>query len=306
VSGRLLTINDLTPYQFNLLFDLSENIKLKPQKFQSRLQGKIVALAFERPYSEIQVAFEIGLLQLGGNPVLIQSSNIQRYMNISVSDMGKQLERWVDGIIISISSQQTMDKLAASTSFPVINASTDMFHPCQALSDLFTLKEKKGDFSGLSLAFIGAGKNICHSLLYASAKVGAHIKIAAPPGYEPDPIVLRKSEEAGLETGFSYQLVKNPIDAAEGADAVYSGTWPIMGRETDNKNQINILKSFQVNRSVMDHAKADAVYMHPLPAQRGKEVTDEVLGSKHSIIFDQAENRLHVQKAIMLLLLENK
>jgi len=298
-----LSVNDLSLYEFNTLLDLTEKIKAKPSRYQKELKGKVLAMIFEKPSLRTRMTFEVGMLQLGGKAVYLSPSDIQIGSRESVPDIGKNLERWVDGIMIRTFAHQNAVDMAQAAEIPVINALTDLLHPCQAMADFFTLREKKGALSNLKLAFIGDGNNVCHSLLLAAAKAGTIMNIATPSGYEPSPDILQLAEKAGEETGFKVSLTTEPQVAVQDADAVYTDVWTSMGQESEKESKSKIFIPYQVNSQLMDMAKKDALFMHCLPAQRGDEVTDDVIDSENSVVFDQAENRLHVQKAIMLLLL---
>lgn len=301
-----ISIHDLSLYQFNEILDLTQQIKEKPERFQNKLKNKILAMIFEKPSLRTRVTFEVAMLQLGGEAIYLSPVDIQLGKRESVYDVGKNLERWVDGIMIRTFGHQIIVDLAQACRIPVINALTDLLHPCQAMADFFTLKEKKGDLANLKLAYIGDGNNVCHSLLLAAAKAGSKMMVATPPGYEPSPDILKQAEEDGQETGSHFQLTHNPLQAAEKADAIYTDAWASMGEEEEKEKRAKIFAPFQVNKKLMGKAKKDAVFMHCLPAHRGEEVTDEVIDSAQSVVYDQAENRLHVQKIIMLLLLRKK
>jgi len=301
-----ISINNLTVYQFNHYSDLIQEMKRHPKRYHKKLKKKILAMIFEKPSLRTRMTFEIGMLQLGGEAVYLSPSDIQLGKRESIYDLGKNLERWVDGVMIRTFAHQNVLDLAQSCRIPVINGLTDLLHPCQAMADLFTLKEKKGYLANLKLAYIGDGNNVCHSLLYATAKAGTHMVVATPPGYEPKEDILKKAKEDGEETGSTFSLSNDPDEAVREADAVYTDVWASMGQEKEKEERIKIFTPFQINQNLMSKAKPDAVFMHCLPAHRGKEVTDEVIDSPQSIVFDQAENRLHVQKVIMLLLMESK
>lgn len=301
-----LSVHDLTPYQFSQIMDLTQEIKDKPLRFRQRLQGKILAMIFEKPSLRTRVTFEVGMLQLGGEAIYLAPSDIQLGTRETPYDAGKNLERWVDGIMIRTFAHQTAVDLAQASQIPVINALTDLLHPCQAMADLYTLKEKRGDLSSIKLAYIGDGNNVCHSLLFAAAKTGMTISVASPPGFEPNPDILQQAEIDGKDTGIKILCTTDPVEAVRDADAVYTDVWASMGQESEKAQRVKIFASYQINSGLMAQAKSTALFMHCLPAHRGEEVTDEVIDSPRSIVFDQAENRLHLQKAIMLLLLERK
>jgi ornithine carbamoyltransferase len=301
-----ISIHDLTLYQFSQIMDLTREIKEKPRRFKDRLRNKILAMIFEKPSLRTRMTFETGMLQLGGEAIYLAPSDIQMGNRETPSDVGKNLERWVDAAMIRTFAHQIALDLAHATRIPVINALTDLLHPCQAMADFFTLKEKLGDLARMKLAYVGDGNNVCHSLLFAASKTGASISIATPAGYEPDPDVINQAVQDGQETAFEVFLTTDPIEAVRNADAVYTDVWASMGQEAETKKRAEIFSPFQVNRELMRQAKEGALFMHCLPAHRGEEVTDDIIDSPDSIVFDQAENRLHVQKAIMLLLIEKK
>ncbi len=301
-----ISIHDLSVYQFSQIMDMTENIKARPQSYRSKLKGKVLAMIFQKPSLRTRMTFEVGMLQLGGEAVYLSPSDIQMGKRETPYDVGKNMERWVDGIMIRTFAHQEVIDLAGAAKIPVINALTDLLHPCQAMADFFTLKEKHKNFTSLKLAYVGDGNNVCHSLLYAAAKAGCQIKVATPSGFEPDAEIIKQAEEDATETGASFFLTNDPSEAVEDADAVYTDVWASMGQEEEKKERAKIFASFQVNDKLLAKAKADALFMHCLPAHRGEEVTDEVIDSPQSVVFDQAENRLHVQKIIMLLLMEKK
>ena len=301
-----ISIHDLSVYDFSQIMDLTENIKARPQRYRSKLKGKVLAMIFQKPSLRTRMTFEVGMLQLGGEAVYLSPADIQMGKRETTYDVGKNLERWVDGIMIRTFAHQEVIDLATAAKIPVINALTDSLHPCQAMADFFTLKEKHKNLTSLNLAYVGDGNNVCHSLLFAGAKAGCQIKVATPSGFEPDKEIVKKAEEDAKETGASFSFSNDPTEAVEGADAVYTDVWASMGQEDQKKERAKIFASFQVNAKLMAKARPDALFMHCLPAHRGEEVTDEVIDSPRSVVFDQAENRLHVQKIIMLLLMEKK
>ncbi|TEU06211.1 MAG: ornithine carbamoyltransferase, partial [Candidatus Aminicenantes bacterium] len=303
---NFISIHDLTLYQFSKILDISREIKDNPHRFRNKLKGKILAMIFQKPSLRTRMTFEVGMLQLGGEAVYLSPSDIQIGTRETVYDMGKNLERWIDAIMIRTFAHQNVIDLAQSCHIPVINALTDLLHPCQAMADFFTLKEKRGDLANFKLAYVGDGNNVCHSLLSAAAKAGSKMSVATPPGYEPDPEIRKQAEEDGKETGASFSFTNDPSEAVENADAIYTDTWASMGQEQEKEKRGEIFAPFQVNKSLMAKAKKGAFFMHCLPAHRGEEVTDDVIDSSQSLVYDQAENRLHVQKVIMLSLLGKK
>ncbi len=301
-----ISIHDLTLYEFNEIMDLSEDVKTSPRRFQKKLKDKILAMIFEKPSLRTRMTFEVGMLQLGGEAIYLSPADIQLGKRESVYDIGKNMERWVDGIMIRTFAHQIILDLAEACRIPVINALSDLLHPCQAMADFFTLKEKKGGLAGLRLAYVGDGNNVCHSLMFASAKSGVRMSVAAPAGYEPNPDIIRLAAADGKETGYELRLTTNPADAVVGADAVYTDVWASMGQEAEKEKKARIFASYQVNKELMSRARPDTLFMHCLPAHRGEEVTSEVIDSPNSVVFDQAENRLHVQKVILMLLMGKK
>jgi ornithine carbamoyltransferase len=301
-----ITIHNLSLYEFSQLLDLTQEMKTHPQRFRNKLNRKILAMIFQKPSLRTRMTFEVGMLQLGGEAVYLGPSDIQMGTREGIHDVGKNLERWIDGIMIRTFSHQDVLDLAESSGIPVINGLTDLLHPCQAMADFFTLKEKRKDLTNLKLAYLGDGNNVCHSLLLAAAKTGAQMAVATPPGYEPNKEILKIAEQDGKETGTTFTLTHDPEEAVHEADAVYTDVWASMGQEEEKEKRAKIFSAFQVNKTLMAKAKPDAFFMHCLPAHRGEEVTAEVIDSSQSVVFDQAENRLHAQKAIMLLLMRNK
>jgi ornithine carbamoyltransferase len=301
-----LSIHDLSPYQFSQVMDLTREIKEKPHRFRDRLKNKILAMIFEKPSLRTRMTFEAGMLQLGGEAIYLAPTDIQMGTRETTKDVGKNLERWVDAVMLRTFDHKTAVDLAQSCRIPVINALTDLLHPCQAMADFFTLKEKRGDLVHMRLAYVGDGNNVCHSLLLAAAKTGSKISVATPPGYEPDPDIINMAVKDGQETQFEIFITTDPHDAVRNADVVYTDVWASMGKEAEKTDRTEVFTPFQVNRELMAQAKPSALFMHCLPAHRGEEVSDDIMDSSQSIVFDQAENRLHVQKAIMLLLIEQK
>jgi len=301
-----IAIHDLTRYEFQQMLDMTDDMKKRPGHYDKALKGKILAMIFQKPSLRTRMTFEVGMLQLGGEAIYLAPSDIQLGSREGIYDVGKNLERWVDGIMLRTFAHQIILDLAKSTRIPVINALTDLLHPCQAMADIYTLHEKKGGLSGLKLAYVGDGNNVCHSLMFAAAKAGTKMAVATPAGYEPNPEIVRQALEDGRETGFSLLVTNDAAEAARGADAVYTDVWASMGQEAEKEKRARIFAPYQVNAALMAHAKPDAFFMHCLPAHRGDEVTDEVIDSPNSVVYDEAENRLHVQKVICLLLMGKK
>jgi len=305
-----IAIHDLTPDEFHKILNMTDDMKKHPRRFRKSLKNRILAMIFQKPSLRTRMTFEVGMLQLGGEAIYLAPSDIQLGSREGIFDVGKNLERWVDGIILRTFAHQIILDLAASTRIPVINALTDLLHPCQAMAAFYTLREKKGGRTGLTFGltftYVGDGNNVCHSLMFAAAKSGTKMAVATPAGYEPNPEIVQQALEDGKATGFSLKLTADPAEAASGADAVYTDVWASMGQEAEKEKRARIFAPYQVNAKLMSHAKPDALFMHCLPAHRGDEVTDEVIDSPNSVVYDEAENRLHVQKVIMLLLMGKK
>ena len=303
MNKDFISIHDLSRYEFGEIMDLTEKIKRAPADYRKALKGRVLTMIFQKPSLRTRMTFEVGMLQLGGHAVYLSPGDGQVGVRESFTDVGKNLERWVDGIMIRTFAHKNILDLAAAVRIPVINALSDLLHPCQAMADFFTLKEKHGDLARLKLAYVGDGNNVCHSLMFAAAKAGSRMAVATPPGYEPNPEIVRQAREDGRETGFELTLTGDPREGVSGADAVYTDVWASMGQEDEKEARAAVFAPFQVNAALMAAAGPGALFMHCLPAHRGDEVTDEVIDSPASVVFDEAENRLHVQKAIMVLLM---
>jgi ornithine carbamoyltransferase len=303
VKKDFLSVHGLSLYEFHEILDLTAKMKADPQRYRKALKNKALAMIFQKPSLRTRMTFEVGMFELGGHAIYMSPSDGQVGVRESFYDVGKNLERWVHGIMFRTFAHQNIIDLAAAVKIPVINALSDLLHPCQAMADFFTLKEKAGDLSNFKLAYVGDGNNVCHSLMLAGARAGVTLNVATPAGYQPNSEMVRLAREDGRETGFVLTLTDDPRQAVAGADAVYTDVWASMGQETEKEARARIFAPFQVNRGLMAGAKQGAYFMHCLPAHRGDEVTDEVVDSPASIVFDQAENRLHVQKVIMVLLM---
>jgi ornithine carbamoyltransferase len=303
MTKDFLSIRDLSVYEFGKMLDRADEIKKHPAKHRRALEHKILAMIFQKPSLRTRMTFEAGMLQLGGEAIYLAPSDIQMGSREGAYDIGKNLERWVDGIMIRTFGHPIAVDLAASTRIPVINALTDLSHPCQALADFQTLREHKGALSQLKLAYVGDGNNVCHSLMLAAARGGTKMAVATPPGYEPKAEMVQAALEDGRDTGFALTVTPSAEEAVAGADAVYTDVWASMGQESEKEARARIFAPYQVNARLMSHAKKDALFMHCLPAHRGEEVSAEVLDGPQSVVWDEAENRLHVQKALMEYLL---
>jgi ornithine carbamoyltransferase len=302
-ANDLLTGAEWGAAQVRELLQLAADVKAQPERYRGALRGRFLAMIFEKPSLRTRVTFEVAIQSLGGSATYLDHSNARLGERESIPDVARNLSRWVQGIVARVFEQKTLEVLAEYASIPVINALSDRFHPCQALSDFFTLEERFGSLRGVKLAFIGDGNNMCHSLLIAGARVGAHMRVASPAGYAPDPQVVADARRTAKETRGKIELFRSPQEAVAGVQAVYTDVWASMGQEAETAERAAKFAAYQVNDELMSLAAPDAVFLHCLPAHRGAEVTDAVMDGPRSIVFDQAENRLHVQKAILLKLL---
>jgi ornithine carbamoyltransferase len=303
VASDLLTGAEWNAAQVKELFRLSADVKAHPERYKSALAGRFLAMIFEKPSLRTRVTFEVGIASLGGTAIYLDHADTHLGDREAIPDVARCLSRWVHGIVGRVFSQEGLEILAAHATVPVINALSDVYHPCQTLCDFFTLEEKFGSVRGLKFAYVGDGNNVCHSLMIAGAQVGAHVRIATPAGYEPDAEIVASARRDAAATQGTIELFHAPDEAVAGAQAVYTDVWASMGQESETEARAKIFAPYQVNARLMSHAASDAVFLHCLPAHRGSEVTDEVMESPRSVIFDEAENRLHVQKAILLTLL---
>ncbi|HZQ97153.1 MAG TPA: ornithine carbamoyltransferase [Candidatus Sulfotelmatobacter sp.] len=301
---NFLSIKDFSPEEIRYLLDLAREIKSHPSAHHGALKGKTLAMIFEKPSLRTRVSFDVGIQQLGGFSLYLSNAEISLGKRESLYDVAKNLERMVQGIMIRTYAHEIVEKMAEYAGVPIINGLTDYSHPCQAMADYLTMLEVKGDVRGLKVAFIGDGNNVCHSLMFAGAQLGAHVWAATPPGYEPDCDGVRWSVERGAKTGGQCTVTHDPVEAASEADVIYTDVWASMGQEGEAEERHKIFAPYQVNSELLRHAKFDALFMHCLPAHRGDEVTNEVIDSAHSVVFQQAENRLHAQKAILLELMQ--
>jgi len=278
-------------------------MKSRPSVFQRSLAGKQMVMFFEKPSLRTRLTFESGMVSLGGTAMFVDQSKARLDAREKLSDIAHNLERWVDVIVLRTFAQETIEGMARHASIPVINALSDLEHPCQALADYFTLQERFGDVAKLRLAYVGDGNNVAHSLLLTCACLGSSIRIATPKGYACNPQIVADARKIAKQTGAQIEFLTDPHAAVAGVDAIYTDAWASMGQEQESAERAQIFPPYQVNRNLMAEAAPHAVFMHCLPAHRGEEVTDEVMDGDHSMIFEQAENRLHVQKSILYLLL---
>jgi len=299
----LLSTRDLGPQGVEAVLHLADLMKSRPSVFSRSLAGKQMVMFFEKPSLRTRLTFEAGMASLGGTTMFVDQSESRLDARESLSDIAHNLERWVDVIVLRTFSQETITGMARHASIPVINALSDLEHPCQALADYFTLVERFGDLKKITLAYVGDGNNVAHSLLLTCACVGSSIRIATPKGYTCNAQIVADARKIAKQTGAKIEFLLDPHAAVAGVDAVYTDAWASMGQEEEAAQRAEIFPPYQVNRALMAEAAPHAVFMHCLPAHRGEEVTDEVMDSEQSVIFDQAENRMHVQKAILYLLL---
>jgi len=301
---NFLSIRDFSPEEIRYLLDLAREIKSHPSAHSGALRGKTLALIFEKPSLRTRVSFDVGIQQLGGFSLYLSNAEINLGKRESLYDVAKNLERMVQAIMIRTYAHEIVEKMAEYASIPIINGLTDYSHPCQAMADYLTILELKGDVRNVKLAYVGDGNNVCHSLMFAGAQLGAHVWAATPPGYEPKPEAIQWAVERGQQTGGTCTLTHDPVEAATNADVIYTDVWASMGQESEAESRRKIFAPYQVNSELFRHAKFDALFMHCLPAHRGDEVTNEVIDSAHSVVYQEAENRLHAQKAILLELMQ--
>ncbi len=292
---RLISDLDLSLPALERLLDLAGRIKRTPLRYSQALAGRYLSLLFEKPSLRTRLTFELAIKQLGGDAVNYSGPIGGRE---PVKDVARNLDRWTHGIVARVFSHSTVEEIAAWTQVPVINALSDLYHPCQVLADVQTLQESFGSLDGLKLAFIGDGNNVAHSLMLTAGRLGVHVAVATPQGYEPNPAIVAEARQHGRIT-----VTHDPAEALAGAHAVYTDVWTSMGQESEFAARLAAFQPYQVDQAMLAQARPDAIFMHCLPAHRGEEVTDEVIESRRSVVFDQAENRLHAQKALLLMLL---
>jgi len=297
-----LSLHDLSNWELEGLLDLARELKSFPAPFHRALEGKTVAMIFEKPSLRTRVTFEVGMAQMGGHAIYLSPSDISLGKREAVKDVARNLARWVDAIVIRTFAHSILTEMAHEAHVPIVNALSDLLHPCQAVADMLTLREAKGQLRGARLAYVGDGNNVAHALAQAAARLGVHFTIACPRGYEPDATVFREAYADAESTGASLLVVQDPAEAVLDADAVYTDVWASMGQEAEAEKRRKTFAPYQVNSRLMAVAKPDAVFLHCLPAHRGEEVTDEVLDGSQSVVLEQAENRLHVAKAVLLAL----
>ncbi len=302
-SRDLLSTHDLAPHEIHALFNLTSMLKQRPADFRGVLTGKQMVMFFEKPSLRTRLTFEAGMDSLGGSTFFVDQTRSRIDARESLHDIAHNLERWIDIIVLRTFNHATVEDMAAHAQVPVINALSDREHPCQALADLFTVQEHFGDLSKVHFAYVGDGNNVAHSLLLAGAALGASVSIATPGAHAPTPAIIEAAKALAEETGAAVNILTDPREAVSGADAVYTDVWASMGQEGEADSRSSVFAPYQVNAALMQYAAPHALFMHCLPAHRGWEVTDEVIDAAYSVVFEQAENRLHIQKAILVWLL---
>ncbi len=301
----ILSIHELSREEVRQILETAKNLKLKNltgEPFQP-LKGKTLGMIFQKSSTRTRISFEVAMWQLGGYALFLNTADLQLNRGETIADTARVLSRYLDAIMIRTYAHQEVLDLAANSTVPVINGLTDRFHPCQALTDLFTIAEKKETLAGLNLVYLGDGNNMAHSLIFGGAKVGLNVTVCCPPGYQPDSEIVSQAQADALPTGAQIAISHDPAEAVRQADIIYTDVWTSMGREKEHAERVKMLSPYQVNRALLENAGEKALVMHCLPAHRGEEITDEVMDDPRSIVFDQAENRLHVQKAILSLVI---
>ena len=298
----LLNIYDLEPADFELIWKKSKKLKkdLKEGKPHASLKGKTLGMIFDKSSTRTRISFEVGMYQLGGIALFLNSRDTQISRGELIVDSARMMSRYLNGIMIRTFAQENVEEFAHHATIPVINGLTDLLHPCQILSDLFTIKEKKGSYEGLKVVYIGDGNNVANSWIEAAARLPFELALACPEGYEPDANIMAKGLKESKE---GITLYHNPLEAAKDADVLYTDVWASMGQESENEKRGKTFSNYQINKSLVKEAKKDVIVMHCLPAHRGEEISGDVIDGPHSVVIDEAENRLHVQKAILEILL---
>jgi len=304
VTRDFLSVDDLDPDGLSALLDLAARVKSGPSEFRDRLRDVSVALIFEKPSTRTRVSFEVAVASLGGYPLALSSADLQLGRGETIEDTGRVLSRYVHAVVMRTFGQERLELLARAADIPVVNALSDFEHPCQCLADLLTIKEARGTLGGLTFAYLGDGNNVAHSLLLGGAKSGMHMRVATPLGFEPIPQVVQRAEHIAEGTGGTVAVLHEPAEAAKDADVLYTDVWASMGQEGEADERALMFTNYRIDRQLVETAAEDVLVMHCLPAHRGQEITDEVIDGPHSVVWDQAENRLHTQKALLLSLLD--
>jgi len=303
VERDYLSVDDLSPEELAGVLDLSGKVKAHPGDVADALRRRSVAMIFEKPSTRTRVSFEVAIASTGAHPVALSSQELQLGRGETIEDTGRVLSRYVDAIVLRTFEQERLELIASAASVPVVNALSDFEHPCQCLADLLTIRETKGELAGRTLTYLGDGNNVTHSLLLGGAKTGMHVRVATPPGFEPIPQIVQRATEIAEGTGGSILSTNDPREAAAGADVLYTDVWASMGQEAESDERALVFPAYRLDQEKVDVARPDVTVLHCLPAHRGQEITDEVIDGPHSAVWDQAENRLHTQKALLLWLL---
>jgi ornithine carbamoyltransferase len=299
-TGDFLSIDDLSPDELTKLLDRAAELKAKRGTAGSTaLAGTTVAMIFEKPSTRTRISFEVAIAELGGHPLPLSSAELQLGRGETIEDTGRVLSRYVHGVVVRTFEQERLERLADAATIPVVNALSDLEHPCQALADLLTIREHLGSLDGVKLTYVGDGNNVAHSLLLAGALAGMHVVVATPPGYEPIPQITKRATEIAESTGGSVTVTTEAPEAVRGADAVYTDVWASMGQEREAEERRLIFAPYQLNAVLLARASERAIVLHCLPAHRGEEITDDAIDGPRSVVWDQAENRLHTQKALL-------
>ena len=300
MTRHFLSMDDLTADELHGLLDLARKVKASPDDHAGALSGRAIGMIFEKPSTRTRVSFEVAIALMGGHPLALSSSELQLGRGETIEDTGRVLSRYLDAVVVRTFGQERLEAMASTSSVPIVNALSDYEHPCQCLADLLTVLEHRGELAGLRLAYLGDGNNVTHSLLLGGAKTGMHVRVATPAGYEPIPQVVERASEIAEETGGSVEVTADPIAAATGADVLYTDVWASMGQEAEASERVLVFTPYRLDAEKVAVAKDDVIVMHCLPAHRGEEITDDVIDGPRSVVWDQAENRLHAQKALLL------
>jgi ornithine carbamoyltransferase len=303
MARSYLSVDDLSPHELDHVLGLAASVKAEPERYAGRLAGKAVALIFEKPSTRTRVSFEVAVSSMGGHPVVLSSSELQLGRGETIEDTGRVLSRYVDAIVLRTFEQERLEVLASAATVPVVNSLSDFEHPCQCLADLQTVREWRGELGGLVMTYLGDGNNVAHSLLLGGTRSGMIVRVSTPPGFEPIPQVVQRAKEIASQAGGGVEIITDPKAAASGADVLYTDVWASMGQEAEADERALVFPAYQLNQALVDAASDDVVVLHCLPAHRGQEITDEVIDGPRSAAWDQAENRLHSQKALLLWLL---
>jgi ornithine carbamoyltransferase len=303
MSRHFLSVDDLSNEELGGLLALSSQVKAHPEAYAAALAAMSVAMIFEKPSTRTRVSFEVGIAELGAHPLALGASELQLGRGETIEDTGRVLSRYVDAVVLRTFGQDRLEALARTSTVPIVNALSDFEHPCQCLADLLTVREHLGSLAGKVLTYVGDGNNVAHSLLLGGAKAGMHVRVATPNGYEPIPQVVQRAVEIGEETGGTALVTHDALSACTGADVLYTDVWASMGQEAEATERTLVFQQYRIDAEAVARAKPDVIVMHCLPAHRGQEITGEIMDGPHSVVWDQAENRLHTQKALLAWLL---